>query len=134
MIYSIYKETTGQILRVVGTDNIESQLAEGEAYLQGACDDSKYYVESGSRVEMPLKPSEYSSFNYETKQWVENTTRLTADVKTKRKSLLNGSDWTQLPDVPLTTKTAWAAYRQALRDITTQVGYPTEIIWPTPPQ
>jgi hypothetical protein len=55
-------------------------------------------------------------------------------VKTKRNRLLHDSDWTQMPDVLLATKAAWATYRQELRDITEQSGYPTEIIWPTPPQ
>jgi hypothetical protein len=53
-----------------------------------------------------------------------------------RKSLLNQSDWTQLPDVQLTTAQvdAWKVYRQALRDITDQPDYPTTIIWPTIPE
>ena len=51
-----------------------------------------------------------------------------------RHLLLTRSDWTQLPDVPSETKEAWAAYRQALRDITKQTGYPYEINWPTVPK
>lgn len=53
-------------------------------------------------------------------------------IRAKRDALLVQSDWTQLPDVPLPTKEAWAAYRQALRDITQQPD-PHNIIWPTPP-
>lgn len=51
----------------------------------------------------------------------------------KRRALLIASDWTQLPDVPETTKVAWAAYRQALRDITSQLSFPKNITWPTLP-
>lgn len=51
-----------------------------------------------------------------------------------RQGLLASSDWTQMPDVELSTKTQWAAYRQELRDITSQPGYPFNIVWPTPPQ
>lgn len=51
----------------------------------------------------------------------------------QRARLLVSSDWTQLPDVPLATKEAWATYRQALRDITDQPGYPLTIVWPIPP-
>lgn len=54
-------------------------------------------------------------------------------VRSRRAALLAESDWTQLPDVPLATKTAWAEYRQALRDVTQQPD-PRNIIWPTPPQ
>jgi len=54
-------------------------------------------------------------------------------VRTMRNSELTATDWTQLPDSPLTTakKTEWAVYRQALRDITTQEN-PREIVWATP--
>lgn len=54
-------------------------------------------------------------------------------IRARRDALLVQSDWTQLPDVPLPTKAAWADYRQALRDITQQPD-PHNIIWPTPPQ
>ena len=54
------------------------------------------------------------------------------DVRYKRDKLLQASDWTQLPDVPEKTKQAWAGYRQALRDITTQPD-PANIVWPQEP-
>lgn len=54
-------------------------------------------------------------------------------AKDLRRGLLVGSDWTQLPDIPQATKDLWAPYRQALRDITDQEGYPYDITWPTPP-
>lgn len=64
----------------------------------------------------------------------ETASNLVSDIKTKRNRILYETDWTQMPDVTLANKAAWAAYRQELRDITTQAGYPTEITWPTPPQ
>lgn len=53
-------------------------------------------------------------------------------MRLQRDSLLAGSDWSQLPDVPV-DRAAWAAYRQALRDLpaTWQPG-PT-VTFPTPP-
>jgi hypothetical protein len=53
-------------------------------------------------------------------------------IRARRDVLLAQSDWTQLPDVPLATKAAWADYRQALRDVTAQPD-PTNIIWPVAP-
>ena len=50
-----------------------------------------------------------------------------------RNSKLKTTDWTQAPDVPEATRSAWTAYRQALRDVPAQSGFPTEITWPTPP-
>lgn len=64
----------------------------------------------------------------------ENYSSLAIEAKTKRNRLLYETDWTQLPDVTLSNKAAWATYRQALRDITTQTDYPTQINWPTAPQ
>ena len=49
-------------------------------------------------------------------------------VREYRSFLLTRSDWTQLPDAPVDA-TAWAVYRQALRDITEQAD-PFNIVWP----
>jgi hypothetical protein len=48
---------------------------------------------------------------------------------------LANSDWTQLADVPLTAemKAQWATYRQQLRDLTDQAGFPDQINWPGTP-
>lgn len=56
-------------------------------------------------------------------------------VRAKRNSLLTSSDWTQLSDAPLTQedKSLWASYRQALRDITVQAGFPYTVTWPEAP-
>jgi hypothetical protein len=52
-------------------------------------------------------------------------------IRNQRNYLLFESDWTQLSDSP-TDKTAWATYRQALRDITQQSD-PFNLIWPQKP-
>ena len=54
------------------------------------------------------------------------------DVRDKRNSLLRMSDWTQLADSPA-DKTAWATYRQALRNVPAQAGFPWTITWPDAP-
>lgn len=59
--------------------------------------------------------------------------RKEVEVRADRDRRLAASDWTQLPDVPLTTKSEWAVYRQALRDVTSQTGFPFDVAWPTPP-
>lgn len=53
-------------------------------------------------------------------------------IKIERNRLLSLSDWTQLPDVPESTKSLWLSYRQQLRDITEQPD-PTNVIWPDRP-
>lgn len=54
-------------------------------------------------------------------------------VRQQRNTLLRQSDWTQLPDVPQAIKDVWAPYRQALRDVPQQSGFPANIVWPNPP-
>jgi hypothetical protein len=54
-------------------------------------------------------------------------------VRGERNMRLLTSDWTQLPDVPVETKEQWAIYRQALRDVTNQPGFPHDVVWPVAP-
>lgn len=55
-----------------------------------------------------------------------------ARVRTDRNARLAACDWTQLPDAPV-DHAIWAAYRQDLRDVTTQTGFPWNITWPEQP-
>jgi hypothetical protein len=54
-------------------------------------------------------------------------------VRQQRTEKLKDSDWTQLAD-STADKAAWATYRQALRDITAQAGFPWGVQWPTQPE
>jgi hypothetical protein len=56
-----------------------------------------------------------------------------AEVRSERNRLLSESDWTQGKDIPDATSTAWAPYRQQLRDLTTQPGFPHVVVWPNTP-
>lgn len=53
----------------------------------------------------------------------------------KAKTLLRDSDWSMLPDVPLSAaeKSAWEVYRKALREIRNHVDFPN-MVWPTKPE
>jgi len=52
-----------------------------------------------------------------------------AEVRSERNAKLTSTDWTQLAD-STADKAVWATYRQALRDITLQAGFPWNVIWP----
>jgi hypothetical protein len=56
-----------------------------------------------------------------------------ANARKRRNKLLSASDWTQVADAPV-DKAAWATYRQALRDISAQAGFPWAVEWPTQPE
>lgn len=60
----------------------------------------------------------------------------TAQLRRKRDKLLAASDYTQLPDAPLTAaqKTAWGTYRQQLRDLPETFDNPADVDWPRAPK
>lgn len=55
-----------------------------------------------------------------------------AAVRAERNAKLTVCDWTQLADAPV-DDLAWAIYRQALRDVPRQDGFPLNVVWPEPP-
>jgi len=55
-----------------------------------------------------------------------------ASTRQRRDKLLAATDWTQVADAPVDAA-AWATYRQALRDVPDQEGFPYNIIWPEAP-
>ena len=75
---------------------------------------------------------------YKTGRWVigytvENKPKDQAEdaVRNKRDRLLSDTDWMALSDVTMSAE--MTSYRQALRDITAQEGFPYSVIWPTKP-
>ena len=75
---------------------------------------------------------------YRTGRWVIGYTaenlpqdQAEANVRNSRDSLLADTDWMALSDVTMSTE--MGAYRQALRDVTGQAGFPYSITWPTKP-
>lgn len=53
------------------------------------------------------------------------------EIRAARDNLLATTDWMALSDNTMTTE--WASYRQALRDITSQSGFPYSVEWPAAP-
>lgn len=58
-----------------------------------------------------------------------------SQVRIQRDTLLGGTDWTQGTDAPLTAGkiAAYKTYREALRNVPQQAGFPGTIAWPTEP-
>jgi len=139
--FYVYQLSNGQIISSGSCQesNISKQnIPDGHA-LQITKDYvnwSDFYVYNNTLISIPEKPNQYSVFNYTTKQWEVDSAQLILLIKRKRNSLLLSSDWTQLPNNPLSleVQTLWATYRQQLRDITLQSGYPTNVVWPDLPQ
>lgn len=54
-------------------------------------------------------------------------------VRIQRDQLLKSSDWTQGKDIADEVSVPWATYRDELRHLPEQAGFPTNVTWPTPP-
>ena len=60
--------------------------------------------------------------------------RVAAEIRTQRNVLLSQTDWSQGKDIPDAISSKYTAYRQALRDLPAQAGFPDNIVWPTKPE
>lgn len=74
----------------------------------------------------------YSVVDLSAKQLQINVDSAASAARSTRDAKLAASDWTQVADAPV-DQAAWATYRQALRDITSQSGFPAAIQWPVAP-
>lgn len=132
--YIVYTND-GQITKTGKCQDNDLNL-QGDLVIEGTANDSTQYVDNGQIKDMPPKPEGEAYFDYATKKWVLDYNTQGAVIKEQRDKLLYKCDWTQIPNNPLpeVVQQEWSVYRQSLRDITSQVGYPFNVIWPTPPQ
>jgi hypothetical protein len=136
--YSLYDED-GKIISS-GFGEMDNFDCNGFFIIEDYFDPNEYYIDVKEcvAIKIPEKPSYDHVFDYKTKTWVYSVSKEEKEeiFKEIRNNLLLNSDWTQLPNNPLTIEKQqeWAVYRQALRDITKQYDYPFNIVWPTPPQ
>jgi len=92
------------------------------------------YITKGIPVEVNgawIQP--YDIYDYTAEEIIEREQQEATEVRAKRNELLKESDWTQILDCTV-DKTVWATYRQALRDITSQEGFPFNVIFPAMPE
>ena len=144
----------------------QSLLTADEARIANVIDDNESYVEvSGQQLQsleddlgadmgiadnvivingvLTARPSKFHTYDADSNQLVdgsdaEKIAEVLREVRNLRDFYLAASDWTQMPDSPLTTakKAEWATYRQALRDMPTSnasVTDKSEVTWPSKP-
>lgn len=98
----------------------------------------QHYIKNGVAKEYPPRPDKYHEFDFAAEQWVDPRSQeqinaqLMDDLRVERDKLLQQSDWTQVPDAPV-DQAAWAAYRQALRDLPENTTDPANPVWPSKP-
>ena len=83
------------------------------------------YIENGVVYDVIVENKTQDELDAETAQKAN-------EIRYRRNMLLTQSDWTQLADAPV-DNLAWAVYRQALRDITLQAGFPFAVDFPAAP-
>lgn len=111
----------GTILRVGQADDISIQPLEGEFVLEGLADIMLDRVVDGQVVRKDAAVIEAQEIDM---AWRK--------LRSRRAHLLYACDWTQVPDAPV-DHAAWAAYRQALRDLPANTDDPRNPQWPSPP-
>jgi hypothetical protein len=83
---------------------------------------------------IPFTAEEEAARDAEEAQWAAGAdSRKSDEVRTERNAKLAATDWTQVADVPQTVKDSYVLYRQSLRDVTAQSGFPWTVTWPDAP-
>ena len=135
--------TTTEVLTALGADVVfEGPQATGGTVYQTSVYGGIEQIDGKWYTKWNLGPSffdtEDADGNVVTAAQNEAAYKATKDaeqaksVRTSRNDKLKECDWTQIAD-STADKTAWATYRQALRDITAQAGFPWTITWPDAP-
>ena len=81
-------------------------------------------------VKLDMSAEEIAEF--EAQQAAGADDRAAAEVRTERDAKLAATDRTQVADAPV-DQAAWATYRQSLRALPEQAGFPNTVTWPTSP-
>ena len=91
-------------------------------------------IDGRVEVDATPPPSPGHTWDWVVRKWVDARDAATAwvAVRAERDALLKATDWTQLPDVPPSTRALWTDYRQALRDVPEQSD-PFSVVWPVAP-
>lgn len=93
----------------------------------------RYYIENNTlcftKIPAPAQAAPYVPTEEEIRLEIES------NVRKERDSLLAETDWTQVLDAPVAAecRDAFRVYRQALRDVPQQEGFPYTVKWPGMP-
>ena len=144
--YAVYSKITGEILQFsqIIDNNFPAHFVNDTTNVLEVpepVDNSKYYINNSILTSLPEPPSINHIWNWTTMSWQDTRTeqqkfqQAAQQVLAKRKELLDSTDWIVIKamDTGTTIPQAWQTYRQELRDITNQTGYPYQVTWPTKP-
>ena len=145
-IWSFYDPATGVFTggRFRGPQRaLAANTPEGLAAFPGVVDHSRQRLDaSGALVQyQPPKPEETElltwSWHEESQQWLSYDTdaAVAAKVRKARADRLSACDWVvaKATEAGTPVPQQWVDYRQALRDVTQQPGFPRNVTWPEVP-
>lgn len=137
-----YTKNTGTIKSTI-TSNVDFDISKyiddnyGAIIVEGGFNESEdYYVKNNTLTPYPEKPEGFYIWNGT--DWILDIRKVIATVLNLRQSYLQESDWTDTVSAqtrlgePLYL--SWQIYRQALRDVPSQEGYPLIVTWPIAPE
>ena len=132
-----WETTTTEVLEALGADVVfEGPQATGGTVYQYSQRDGVEQIEGKWYTKYILGPvftdGETTAAEQEAAYKAMKDAEQAANVRRTRNDKLKDCDWTQIAD-STADKEAWAAHRQALRDITSQAGFPWTIDWPVAP-
>jgi len=83
-------------------------------------------------VSIPFTAEEEAAWDAQEAEWAASADdRKAEEVRRERDAKLFSTDWRASSDLTLSTE--WSTYRQALRDVPAQSGFPNDITWPEEP-
>ena len=138
-----YDQLTPEVMEAIGVDPVfEGPQATGGTVYQFSMPSGVEQIDGKWYTKHILGPTftdteDSSAAEQEAAYKAMKDAEQAASVRTQRGEKLKDCDWTQVADALLDApvdQAAWAAYRQALRDITGQEGFPWTITWPEQPQ
>jgi Phage tail assembly chaperone protein len=140
--YTLFERATGRVVGYAGTP----AAATGCVAVAGEFDGSRWRWDEGDSRVMAFQPAapvadEWQTWAWDAGAWswvsVPTGAALARDARAQRDQLLLSSDWTDTASAPARLGgplySAWQAYRQSLRDISAQNGFPFAWTLPVPP-
>ena len=83
-------------------------------------------------VSIPFTAEDEAAWDAQEAEWAASADdRKAEEVRRERDAKLFSTDWRASSDLTLSTE--WSTYRQALRDVPAQSGFPNDITWPEEP-
>lgn len=136
-----WDRTTDEVLEAIGADPVfEGPQASGATVYQYSQRDGVEQINGKWYTKYILGPiftdtAEATAAEQEAAYKAQKDAEFAANARTQRDRLLSECDWVVIKSLESgqAIPSEWAAYRQALRDLPQQAGFPTSITWPVKP-